>query len=491
MLPTFGQKVKTQAIVVIHGMGEQRPNVTLRGFVKCLVKKVKTLGQPMTIYDKPDRVSGSYETRKMVMTRSPDKSRPTTHVYEFYWAHHMRDTTYGEVVSWVLKLLLKWPWKVPRRLLKVFLVIWALLIAIAVVYFVYYPFKSETVGSGVLKWLVSLPWIATVGGLLLRLVGSTAVLKVLGDAARYMSDSPDNIEQRQKIREEGVSLLRDLHTAADENGTPDYDRIIVVSHSLGTVVAYDLLRLLWTEMSDVYDKTIDPGTQPALDALEKAGVALSKPLVTATKTPLPDSTAPVPAAPVTLDDFRACQVACGNEQRSLGNKWRITDLLTLGSPLAYTDYMIFSSKEEFAERKEEKEYPTCPPVPDVWPKFLYRRRFPSAIKDPNSANSATGTNVTKDGFKETSLLNYSSLYGCIRWTNLYFSTDYVGGPMQPMLGRGIKDVRLPPQGPWIIPYPFGHTDYWKDKECEALESLWEALDLHCNPPEPKKPDARS
>ena len=52
--------------------------------------------------------------------------------------------------------------------------------------------------------------------------------------------------------------------------------------------------------------------------------------------------------------------------------------------------------------------------------------------------------------------------------------------MQPMLGNGIKDVPLPKQGPAWLPYPFGHTDYWKDQACAALDSLWEAMDLHCN-----------
>ena len=40
-------------------------------------------------WEKPDAISGNYETRKMVMRKG--QHHPSTHFYEFYWAHHMRE----------------------------------------------------------------------------------------------------------------------------------------------------------------------------------------------------------------------------------------------------------------------------------------------------------------------------------------------------------------------------------------------------------------
>lgn len=73
------------------------------------------------------------------------------------------------------------------------------------------------------------------------------LLYYVGDAARYLSPSPENIALRQRIRTDGVALLRRLH----ESG--EYDRIVVVGHSLGSVIGYDMLTALWRDYNSVYD----------------------------------------------------------------------------------------------------------------------------------------------------------------------------------------------------------------------------------------------
>ena len=52
----------------------------------------------------------------------------------------------------------------------------------------------------------------------------------LGDAARYFRNSPANVAVRRAIRKDAVDTLDQLHRSRD------YDRIIVVAHSLGTAV---------------------------------------------------------------------------------------------------------------------------------------------------------------------------------------------------------------------------------------------------------------
>jgi hypothetical protein len=45
------------------------------------------------------------------------------------------------------------------------------------------------------------------------------------------------------VRERGLSLLRQLHT--DDN----YDRVIVIGHSLGPILAYDIVAYFWQSWS--------------------------------------------------------------------------------------------------------------------------------------------------------------------------------------------------------------------------------------------------
>ncbi len=69
----------------------------------------------------------------------------------------------------------------------------------------------------------------------------------VGDCARYLRDAPDNIQARNEIRKIGLQVLQDLHDQRSRDGTPRYDRIVVVAHSLGTIIAYDVLRAFFVE----------------------------------------------------------------------------------------------------------------------------------------------------------------------------------------------------------------------------------------------------
>ena len=64
----------------------------------------------------------------------------------------------------------------------------------------------------------------------------------LGDAARYFRNAPGNVAIRREIRKEAVDTLEDLHLSGK------YDRIVVAAHSLGTVVAYDMLRAYYSRI---------------------------------------------------------------------------------------------------------------------------------------------------------------------------------------------------------------------------------------------------
>jgi len=85
-----------QAVVVIHGMGEQIPMDTIKGFVGAVWQKddiitANGLPDPAEVWSKPDARTGSLELRR-ITTRESIVSLPQfpngvrTDFYELYWA---------------------------------------------------------------------------------------------------------------------------------------------------------------------------------------------------------------------------------------------------------------------------------------------------------------------------------------------------------------------------------------------------------------------
>ena len=87
-------------------------------------------------------------------------------------------------------------------------------------------------------------WFFTSGlaTLIVQWIGAHIVLGYVADAARYLAPEPANIEARNNIRSEGIHLLRTLHA------TGKYHRIVVVGHSLVSVLGYDIIRNLWVDL---------------------------------------------------------------------------------------------------------------------------------------------------------------------------------------------------------------------------------------------------
>jgi hypothetical protein len=113
------------------------------------------------------------------------------------------------------------------------------------------------------------PFVISAGSALLFSIFHLVFYLYIGDAARYLSPIPDNIKLRQTIRADGIQLLRKIH----ESG--EYERVIVVGHSLGSVVAYDILKHLWQEYYTDYRQP-KTSSQPALARLEKIGEDLER-----------------------------------------------------------------------------------------------------------------------------------------------------------------------------------------------------------------------
>ncbi len=427
---------KRQAVLLIHGIGEQRPMDTLRGFVKAVWKtddNVKhNYANPGT-FSRPDRISDSFELR--LLTTTKNKNDIYTDFYELYWAHLMKGTQLRHVLAWAKRLLIRNPATVPPALRLAW---WSLVILLVVIGFL-------LLQAG---WPASRQWVKLPAWLIGALTGTTGAIlagvaipilkNIVGDAARYLDPAPPNIASRQKIRALGVEILKKLHEAKTDAGTECerslYDRIIVVGHSLGSVIGYDILTNAWPSFNEMGDPE---KPHPELDATEKLAAN------------------GIPS----LEVFRQQQRKLLDESVRRGLDWRVTDFLTLGSPLAHAEILMAKDSADLNEKKAERELPTCPPVLEDH-LFSYRKTDPVRIP------------------------HHAALFGPTRWTNLYFPChavafgDLIAGPMGKIFGPGIDDRPVSTKQRFGL---FSHTLYWKlgrnEKVLPHIEELRAALNL--------------
>src|SRR4030095_14184873 len=134
-----------------------------------------------------------------------------------------------------------------------------------------------------------------------------------------------------------------------------------------------------------------------------------------------------------LKTFRKLQVEAWRELRLYDNPWCISDFVTAGSPLAHGMLLLASSRDDFDNRKQQRELPTCPPVRD----------------DKGYAYAAPEPTDIGEGKKFTPLvLHHAAPFAVTRWTKFDFPArlglfgDLVGGPLQEAFGPGILDVKV-------------------------------------------------
>lgn len=257
----------------------------------------------------------------------------------------------------------------------------------------------------------------------------------LGDAARYFRASPGNVLVRREIRKQAVDMLDTLH----KWGT--YDRIVVVAHSLGTVVAYDMLR--------AYFSRINNGLPSS---------ALLEPEFSQVDMHDPDK----PSSEIKNEsDFRSAgreiirkianqTVNSSNPSNQKLPTWLVSDFITLGSPLTHAYYLMCDGKTEvelvkdFRRRVKQREFPICP----------------SEKQDGDGVLSFTNQSTGRKEF------HHAAVFGLTRWSNLYFPMvqmfwgDAIGGPLKDIFGRYIKDIPVSTMASRAATF-FTHTSYWK------------------------------
>jgi hypothetical protein len=441
-----------QAVVVIHGIGNQRPMDTLRPFVDAVLQVDNSLGEDLKYYSKPEDLSGTFELRRL----QSRKSRPRTDFFELYWQHLIPTASWSRVYAWLALLLSRRPADVPRALLVLWWFGWAtvgavvVLLALAIVAWL----LPETFFLP--NWLTEWP-NSPIGLIALLLLLQGLVLNHLGDAAIYLSAEPRNIRARQAVRDAGVALIERLHRGVE--GEPAYDRIVVVGHSLGSVIGYDILTYAWPRFNAVHWGPEFPSRE-ALRGAEAAAKRLSH------ATSHADAHAVQKAK---VDWVGACR-CLWLEQRKNGFPWLVTDFITLGSPLAHGLLLLARNRTEFERKKIQRELPTSPPQLEDGRAFSYRCRY----------------EIDNDRLRTIFALHHAALFAVTLWTNLFFPArfgvkgDFVGGAVSSTLGAGIADipVRTATRGGWLT-----HTSYWKPHKLDrgdtesAIAKLITALDL--------------
>lgn len=420
-----------QAVIVIHGIGEQQPGETLGTLAASGVLASSTTERRWV---KPDHLSGSYELRRITLEGTA--TCPTTDAFEFYWAHVIRDTSLGQIASWLRRLLFRWP--VPRPLRPVWGLVWTVLLA-----------GAGAMAASLAGWLTVPAWLtggtlAVAAGLAWRLAGNALAVDVLGDAARYLTPDPANVAHRQAIRQAGVELLERLH----ESG--HYDRVVVFGHSLGSVIAYDIVTHAWAARHMWHRRP----TRPAFGEMMAVERALA---------------GPAPA------DAQALQAAAWRQHRVNTQPWLVTDLVTAGSPLTYGNFLMAAGDDLFQRAQADRILPKCPPVPEVEPGSGHQRvTFDRPYSDVHTGQSRTLT-----------VLHHAAPFAVTRWTNLYFEVgwfglkgDLIGGPVAPLFGDWVNDVPLPAPS-----FTLAHTSYWRPLggNDAHLAALRQALRLEARP----------
>jgi len=474
---------KKQAVILVHGIGEQIPMSTLTGFVDAVwcsdaslinssradgdTSQVPRVSNP--VWAKPDKRINSFELRRITTERmdiegNTDNNRRTD-FYEFYWAHLSYGTTWAQTYGWLLKLLLRAPSRVPLDVRPAWMTIWMVIGLV-----------------GALAWWLQPQWedwsevkaIAWVGGAILASIQGMLITTV-GDVVRYTQPDPLNIARRQEIRQTGITLLETLmgvtpeaiaknraklkaakHLALQADGKApefvpewdtEYDRIIMVGHSLGTIVAYDVLGHTWARMHTALYGSEKP--QPARADLEqycRDGWIDRDTFDTKT--------------------YRAKQRAAFDELQEQGHPWLVSDFVSIAAPLTHAEFLLADSVDDAKRQMDERKLATCPPrmewdadflhmtQPDTHKEARVGRSDPSQSKSfadfffsfrPFDEELKTEVEIQEEARRlaredHARLPHHAAHFAFTRWTNIFSPSrgflwgDLVSGPVKNQFG---------------------------------------------------------
>jgi hypothetical protein len=255
--------------------------------------------------------------------------------------------------------------------------------------------------------------------------------------------------------------------------------VVVVGHSLGTIIAYDLVSLLWAVREQSLRIGEDEATFRKLRAVEQAAHELA------------DGT------PAKWLAYREAQRAfrlslrTGAEgedgtrrERAPSEEWLISDLVTLGSPLAHAACLLARDETDLADKKARWLFPTDPPH---FQKIESEQREKIvAGRDPPGAEVWGPPEGLFSYFVADRkwAMHHAAPFAAVRWTNIHdphrmiFQGDIISGPAAPVFGPGVLDIDLKALRGQAR--RFSHTHYWTltaDGPAPHIDALRKAINL--------------
>ena len=315
-----------------------------------------------------------------------------------------------------------------------------------------------------LRWQT---WELTAIAAGLAWLANSVAVPYAGRVVRYTRATPDNIAARKDIRERGLALLDELHKK-------DYQRIIVVGHSLGSILAYDLVSYFWARRDA--SRTLVEGTAE-FEAFPRPQQTL----------PAFENVRPVTRrSPHFVRRNRTSHGCFGSARRP-----RATSRMRDGSsPTSSRSARRLRTPTSFSPRARRTwtsgsctgNFPSCPPVREVL--------------DDWSLDAARKTDLPLDDTEPRLLcfplgrdrewqLHHATPFAAVSWTNVHdparliFAGDIISGPLSARFGKGVRDVDLSAlRGQSLC---FSHTHYWRLSRSGLagtdVRALREALDL--------------
>jgi len=188
-----------------------------------------------------------------------------------------------------------------------------------------------------------------------------------------------------------------------------------VAHSLGTIVGYDILTHAFSRMHKKFSGT--PSLEPERNKLESL----------------------IRESEYSTEEYQGQQNKAIKELVSQGHPWRVTDFITLGSPLTHSEFLIENDIDALRLAQIKRVYPTCPPTME------YDMRTQEKHFTYGQRSSSLKGNLTSPRFP-----NHAAVFAFTRWSNIFSPSrftlwgDQVSGPLEKNFGDGIRDIQVMP-----------------------------------------------
>ncbi len=241
------------AILVIHGIGEQSPFETLDSFARKLWEILDPDPTRPNLLGQHVIKARNGWTEHYFSLSGAATHEPVVDIHEYYWAHQMSEKiTLPEIVDWLLKVSAG-----ARKYYGQNEALRQKYEAMGVKAFDRSGrFKSRWYlrhvgwllrGLGFLR-SIGIPAIPLLEPLITGLVGrvSRSIVNYVGDVAIYTTTDikSKHYEIRSRILTESVQQMELL--------LKEYERLVIVAHSLGSVIAFDTLNRVNLEMNAAY-----------------------------------------------------------------------------------------------------------------------------------------------------------------------------------------------------------------------------------------------